>query len=234
MADDDDKRKDPEPKTGVLIQAPQPLPLVTPTGQQKTLRRILSKLSTWPFGNRRYVETLKSATEVFEARTELGEAVVKHDEIRDRLKHFGTVLARNQEQRNRELFEEKERRRTAENTFKLEETMQDEKNRLKMEDIKRQQREQQIERMEQEKRELLLAKELEELRKPPPSPEPPKKPSSRAQSPKQKERTAAHKRYESEMERIDKMKGAAKTKMELVKTAANDLEKELAQIDPEP
>lgn len=226
------EREDDIPKTGELIRTPPPLPLAVPTGQQKTLRRILSRLSIWPFSNRRYVETLKTAKEVFDARSELGEAIVKHDEIRDRLKHFGTVLERNQEQRDRELFEEKERRRAAENIFTFEEKMQDDKNQIEMEKIKRQQKEQDLEKMAQEERELLLKKKLDELRKPPEPP--PKKRTTRAQSEKQKRIADAHKHHESEITRIEKMKVSAKAKTDLEKTAQNELEKEIHKIEQEP
>lgn len=229
---EDNEREDDTPKSGPVIRGGAPLPVVAPTGQQKTLRRILSKLSGWPFSNRRYVETLKSAKEVFEARNELGEAVVKHEEIRDRLKHFGTVLERNQEQRDRELFEEKERRRAAENIFKFEEKMQDDKNQIEMEKIKRQQKEQDLEKMAQEERELLLKKKLEELRKPPEPP--PKKRTTRARSEKQKLRAGAHKHHESELERIAAMKGTAKAKKDLIQAAENDLEQELEKIEKMP
>lgn len=226
---DDDEREDSAPKTGELIRKDAPLPIVAPTGQQKTLRRILSKLSIWPFNNRMYVKALKTAKEVFDARNELGEAIGKHEEIQDRLKHFEDILARGREERSRQLYEEKERRRAAENIFNFEQTMQKEKNRQKKEEVA-------IQGMEQEKRALLLKKELDELRQPPPPPpEPPKKPSSRARSEKQKLREMAYKRYEKEIERIEAMKNATpKTKVELKKTAQNELEEELQKIDPMP
>ena len=219
--------KEPEPKSGQLIQKGAPLPLVAPTGQERTLYRLLRRLSTFPFFNRRYVESLKSAKEVFDAKSDLGEAIGRHQEIRDRLKHFGTVLERNREEQSRQLFEEKERRRAAENTFKFEEKMQDTKNKLEREEIK-------IREMEQQKRKLQLAKELNELKKPPPEPEPPKKRSPRARSEKQKRVADAHKHHESEIERIEKMKVSAKAKTDLKKTAENELEKEIHKIEQEP
>jgi hypothetical protein len=234
MSDDNDdkERKGDAPKTGTLIRGGAPLPLVKPTGQQRTLYRLFARLSTFPFFNRKYVESLKTAKEVFDAKSELGEAIGKHQEIRERLKDFGTVLERGREERSRQLYEEKERRRAAENTFKHEERMQDDKNELKIEEVKRQQKEQQIQRMEQEKRELLLAKELEELRKPPP--EPPKKTTTRGRSPKQKLRESILKRYEKEIARIGAMEATAKLKGTLTKAAEAEKEEELEKIESMP
>jgi hypothetical protein len=229
---DDDKRKDPEAKSGELIRGGASLPLVRPTGQQRTLYRLFARLSTFPFFNKKYVESLKTAKEVVDAKSELGEAIGKHAEIRDRLKDFGTVLERGREERSRQLYEEKERRRAAENIFKHEEQMQDDKDELKIEEIKRQQKEQQIQRMEQEKRELLLAKELEELRKPPP--EPPKKKMTRGRSPKQKLRESVLKRYEKETARIGAMEATAKLKATLTKAAEAEKEEELEKIEKMP
>ena len=77
-------------------------------------------------------------------------------------------------------------------------------------------------------RKARLQKDIDEIKKPPePPPEPPKKPSPRARSEKQKRRAEAYKRYEKEIERIEKMKVSAKTKAELKKAAQNELEKEL-------
>jgi hypothetical protein len=231
---DDDKREESEAKSGQLIPGTAPLPLVAPTGQQRTLARLLSMLSTWPLRNRAYVEKLKTAKEVYEARHELAEAIEKHGDIRERLKDFGTTRDRGREERRRLLYEEKERRRAAENIFHHEVKMQDENNRQKEEEIKRQQEEQKIQRMEQEERELLLARELEELRKPPPEPEPAKN-TTRGRSPKQKARDDAEKQYEQEVARIEKdRKLSAQAKQDLTKSAAKDREVELETIDKMP
>jgi hypothetical protein len=219
--------KKPEPKSGQLIQKGAPLPLVAPTGQEGTLYRLFRRFSTFPFFNRRYVESLKSAKEVIDAKSDLGEAIGRHQEIRGQLKDLGTTLERGREERSRQLFEEKERRRAAENIFKFEEKMQDTKNKLEREEIKKRE-------MEQQKRKLQLAKELNELKKPPSEPEPPKKKTTRGRSEKQKHIADAHKSYEKEIERIEKMKVTAKTKTDLKTTAANELEKEIQKIENEP
>lgn len=231
---DDDKRKDPEAKSGELIRPGPRLPLAAPTGLQRTLYRLFGRLSIFPPFNRSYVKSLKTAKEVFEAQNELGKAIGEHEEIRDRLKNIGDILDLRGEERKRVLFEEKERRRAAENIFNHEVKMQDEKNRQKEEEIKRQQEEQKIQRMEQEKRELLLARELEELRKPLPVPEPTKK-TTRGRSPKQKARDDAQKKYEREIARIEKDKKlSAEAKEDLKKSAAKDREVELEKIDKMP
>ncbi len=226
MADDDE---DPAPKTGVVIQKGTPLPLVPPTGQERTLYRLLRRLSTFPFFNRRYVESLKSAKEVFDAKSDLGQAIGRHQEIRDRLKHFGTVLETKGEERQRELYEEKERRRAAENIFKFEEEMQDEKNRQAAEALE-------ITGMQQRKTKAALQKEIDEIAKPPPPPEQePKKKTTRGRSAKQKARDDAQKKYESEIARIEKDKKlSAEAKEDLKKSAAKDREVELEKIDKMP
>jgi hypothetical protein len=221
---DDDKRKDPEAKSGELIRPGPPLPVAAPTGLQRTLYRLFARLSTFPSFNRRYVESLKTAKEVFEAKNELGEAIGKHQEIRDRLKNFGTVLERSREERSRQLFEEKERRRAAENMFKHEKKMQAKKNRQKEEEVE-------IERMEQELRKARLIKLLDELTQPPPpSPEPAKKTTS-----KQKLRERAYTRRDREIEKIEAMKKATpETRADLKKAAEKELEEELEKIDKMP
>jgi hypothetical protein len=227
MSDDNDdsERKGDAAKTGQVIPRGVPVPLVRPTGQQRTLYRLLARLSTFPFFNRRYVESLKTAKEVFEAKNELGKAIGDHQEIRDRLKHFGTVLERGREQRSRELFEEKEKRRAAENVYKHEKKMQARKNRQKEEEVE-------IEGMDQKLRKALLQKQLDELEQPPPPPpEPPKK-----TTPKQRQRLRekAQKRYETEIARIEGMNATAKLKTNLVKAAAQELEKEMDEIEKMP
>jgi hypothetical protein len=184
MSDDNDdtEREDdaPKTKTGQLIPGRAPLPLVRPTGLQRTLYRLFDRLSIFPSFNRSYVKSLKTATEVFEAKNALGKAIGEHQEIRDRLKHFGDILERRREERKRELFEEKERRRAAENTFKHEKKLQAKKNKQKEEEVE-------VARMKLEKEKAHLYKDIDGLKQPPPPPpEPEKKTKSRARSGKQK------------------------------------------------
>jgi hypothetical protein len=176
---DDEKDEDPAPKSGKLMPREPPLPLTAGKGEQRTIDWLLSRLSRWPFRNRTYVEALKTAKEVLEARKELGKTYVEHEEIRDDVRDLPTTIAQRRLQRLRKYFEEERQFTAVLNDSKMDLKMMDEKNALQMEEIKRQQREQNIQRMEQEKREALLAKELEELKKPPPPPEPPKKKTTR-------------------------------------------------------
>lgn len=170
MSDDNDdkERKGGAPKTGKLILKGAPLPPARVTGEHRTLYRLFARLSTLPFFNRKYVKSLKTAKEVYDAKSDLGEAIGRHQEIRERLKDFGTVLERGREERSRQLFEEREGRRAAENTHNLGRKMQEEQNRQKEKALK-------IGGMKQEKEEIELQKELDELKKPPPAPEPSKK-----------------------------------------------------------
>lgn len=222
---DDDKRKDPEAKSGELIRPGPRLPIAAPTGLQRTLYRLFGRLSIFPSFNRSYVKSLKTAKEVFEAKNDLGKAIGEHQEIRDRLKNFGDILDLREEERKRALFEEKERRRAAENTFKHEEKMQAKTNKQKEGEVE-------IERMAQKLRKLGLKKQLDELTQPPPPPPEPAKKTTGGRSPKQKARDDAQKRYEKEIARIEAMKGrTAEAKADLKKSAAKDLEEELERIE---
>jgi hypothetical protein len=231
---DDEKDDDPEPK-GELMRREPPLPLAARTGQQRTIDWLLSRLSRWPFRNRGYAESLKTAREVIEEQTRLEETIVGHGKTRGKLNDLETILAQDRLQRKRELLEEQRRLSAVLNETMLEGEMQDDKNELKMEEVKRQQKEQRIQRMEQEKRELLLVKELEELRKPPPAPEPPpKKKMTRGRTEKQKLREDVITRYEKEIARIDAMKKSDKAKATLKKAAEAEKEKEMAEIENMP
>lgn len=170
MSDDNDdkERKGGAPKTGKLIPKGATLPPARVTGEHRTLYRLFARLSTLPFFNRKYVKSLKTAKEVYDAKSDLGEAIGRHGEIRERLKDFGTVLERGREERSRQLFEERERRRAAENTYNLESKMQKERNRQVEEALE-------IEGMKIKKENMELQQKLDELKTPPTAPEPPKK-----------------------------------------------------------
>jgi hypothetical protein len=141
------------------------------------------------------------------------------------LKDFGTVLARGREERSRQLFEEKEKRRIAENSFKHEKKMQAEKNRQKEEEVE-------IEGLDQKLRKARLQKQLDELQQPPPPPpEPPKKTTPKQ---RQKLREKAQKHYETEVARIEGINATAKVKTNLIKAEAQELEKKMEEIEKMP
>jgi hypothetical protein len=231
---DDKKDEDPALKRGEVIRRGEPpLPLATRTGQQRTLDWLLSRLSRWPFSNRAYVQSLKTAQEVIGEQTKLEETIIGHGKTRAKLNDLGTIIAQDKLQRRREFLEEQRRLSAVLNETMLDGEMVDQKNKLQMEELKRQQREQRIQRMEQEKREVLLVKELEELKKPP-DPEPPKKKTTRGRTEKQKKQEEVLNRYDKAMARIDAMKKSDKTKATLRKAAEAEREKKMAEIENEP
>jgi len=89
--------------------------------------------------------------------------------------------------------------------------------------------------LDQKLRKARLQKQLDELQAPPPppAPEPPKKKKT---TPKQRQRLRekAQKRYETEIARIEGMNATAKVKANLIKAAAQELEKEMEEIEKMP
>jgi hypothetical protein len=213
---------------GELIQrgeAPPPAP--ARTAKHRTVDWLLSRLSRWPFSNRLYVKSLKTAQEVIQERTKLEEAIIGHGRTRGRLNDLGLTLEQEHLQRRREFLEEQNRLSTTLNESILEGEMMDQKNKLKKGEVKMQQEEQEIQRMDQQKRKLKVKRELEDLQKPPPEPA--------AQPNKRKLREDAYKHFDKEVKRVDAMKKAtAERKTDLKNAARSDLEKELERIDRMP
>jgi hypothetical protein len=223
---DENSAEDPA-QSGELIRRGAPPTPAPRTAKHRTIDRLLSMLSIWPFRNKAFARSLETAQEVMEKQTKLEETIVGHGKTRGKLLDLETILTQDHLQRRRELLEEQRRLSVVVNETMLDGEMMEQKNKMQMEELKRQEREQRLERMEQEKREMLLVKELEELRKPPPEPA--------AQPDKRKLREEAYKHFDKEVIRIDKMKNVtAERKTDLKNAARSDLEKELEKIDRMP
>lgn len=224
----DDEREDPATKSGELMRKEVPLPLAARTGKERTMHWLLSRISRWPFRNRGYVESLKTAREVIEEQTKLEETIVGHGKTRGKLMDLETILIQDRLQRRSELLEEQRRLSAVVNETMLEGEMVDAKNRLKKREVK-------IQDMELEMKERRLKKEMDDFNKPPPAPEPAKKTTTRGRAEKQKLREDVLRRYENENTRIEAMKNAtAKVKAVLTKAATNELEEELEKIETMP
>jgi hypothetical protein len=65
---DDEKDEDPKPK-GELMRREPPLPLAARTAKHRTIDRLLSLISIWPFRNRRFAESLETATNVIKKQS---------------------------------------------------------------------------------------------------------------------------------------------------------------------
>jgi hypothetical protein len=89
MADDTNTR-DPAAESGELIPRGTPLPPRTAKG--RTIDRLLSKLSIWPFRNRLFTKSLETAQEVIEKQTKLEETVIQHGRTRGRLNDLEITL----------------------------------------------------------------------------------------------------------------------------------------------
>lgn len=219
---EENNAEDPAERSGEVLRGGAPAPVPVQTG---TIGWLFSRLSRWPFRNRRYLQSMKTAQEVLEARKQLGKTYIEHEEISGQVQDLPITIGKQRMQRIREYCAEERQLITEVNDSVVEGKMREEKNKLKQRDVELQQ-------IEQEKKLLRARKELEELQNPP-QPPPPSGPG-RAQSEKMKRREDAHKRYESASKRIDKMKVSAKAKTDLKTAAQNELEKEIQQIDQEP
>jgi ATP-dependent Lon protease len=219
---DDTKGKD-TPKTGELMpQGAGDLPAPAPRAKNRTVHRLLSMLSIWPFRNRAFLKSLETAQEVIEKQNKLEETIIQHAHTRDRLSDLEITLAQGRYERRRALLEEQQRYSEASNASKLQQEMMDQHNKLRRQALA-------IEQMEQNKRALQLKKELEELSKPPPEPQKPKK-TARGRSEKQKRIERARKRYDKELERIEAMTASPETKTALRQAATIEYEEELEKI----
>jgi ATP-dependent Lon protease len=217
---DDTKGKD-TPKTGELMpQGAGGPPAPAPRAKNRTVERLLSMLSIWPFRNRAFLKSLETAQEVIEKQNKLEETIIQHAHTRDRLSDLEITLAQGRYERRRALLEEQQRYSEASNASKLQQEMRDQHNKLKRQALT-------IEQMEQDKRELQLKKELEELSKPPSEPPKPKK---TARSEKQKRIERARKRYDKELERIEAMTASPETKTALRQAANIEYEEEVEKI----
>jgi len=151
------KGKD-RPKTGELMpQGAGDLPARAPRAKNRTVHRLLSMLSIWPFRNRAFLKSLETAQEVIEKQNKLEETIIQHAHTRDRLSDLEITLAQGRYERRRALLEEQQRYSEASNASKLQQEMMDQYNKLKRQALT-------IEQMEQDKRALQLKKELEERR----------------------------------------------------------------------
>lgn len=82
-----------------------PVPVRPQTRAGKTLQRLLSFVSRFPFRNRTYLRAIKSATGVVEAQTNLKEAYIKHQETKGRLQDVGVITGKQRAQRIQEWTE---------------------------------------------------------------------------------------------------------------------------------
>jgi hypothetical protein len=147
---DDDEREDPAPKSGQLMPPGPPLPLAARTGQQRTVDWLLSRLSRWPFKNRAYIQSLKTAQEVIGERTKLGETIIGHAKTRAKLNDLGTIIAQDKSQRQREFLEEQRQMSAVLNEAMLDGEMVDERNK--------------VEKMKLEKEKARLQKDIDALK----------------------------------------------------------------------
>jgi hypothetical protein len=219
---DENSAEDPA-QSGELIRRGAPPTPAPRTAKHRTIDRLLSMLSIWPFRNKAFAKSLETAQEVMEKQTKLEETMIQHGRTRGRLNDLEITLAQDRLQRRREFIEERSRLSTALNDSMLEGEMIDQKNKLKKGEVRMQQEEQEIQRMDQQKRKLKVKKELEDLQKPPPE--------SAAQLDKRKLREEAYKRFDKEVKRVDAMKKATpERKVALKRAATNDLEEELETV----
>jgi hypothetical protein len=220
---DNTKGKD-TPKTGELMpQGAGGVPAPAPRAKNRTVERLLSMLSIWPFRNRAFLKSLETAQEVIEKQNKLEETIIQHAHTRDRLNDLEITLAQGRYERRRMLLEEQQRYSEASNASKLQQEMRDQHNKLKRQALT-------IEQMEQDKRKLQLKKELEELSKPPSEPPKPKKTTRGGRSEKQKRIERARKRYDKELERIEAMTASSETKTALRQAATIEYEEEVEKI----
>jgi hypothetical protein len=195
---DDNRGGNPEPESGDLIRRGEPLPPAPArTAKERTLGRLLSMLSIWPFRNKAFAKSLETAQEVVEKQNKLEETIIQHGRTRGRLNDLELTLAQDRLQRQREFLEEQNRLSATLNDTMLEGDMMKKKNKMKKGELT-------IQEIEQKKRLLQAKKELEVLQQPPPPPPPPR-PPGRGQSEKQKRRKQAIKRYNREIQRIEAM-----------------------------
>lgn len=79
------------------------------TAKEKTIQRLLSMLSMWPFRNKSFVKSLETAQEVIEKQTKLEEVIIRHGRTRGQLNDLDLILERDRDQRRRELLDERNR-----------------------------------------------------------------------------------------------------------------------------
>lgn len=222
---DDNNAQDPAERSGEVIrvgEAPASVPV-----QTGTIGWLFSRLSRWPFRNRRYLRSLKTAQEVLEARKQLRKTYIEHEEIRGQVQDLPITIGKQRLQRIREYFAEERQLTTELNDTVVEGKTRDEKNKLKQGEVKRQQTEQEIQQMEQEMRQLRARKQLDELQNPPPPAPPPED--------KKKLLERAYARRDRAIKRIEKLTNATpQTKRDLKKAAENALEKEVQRIEAMP
>jgi hypothetical protein len=219
------------PSGGALIggRAPTP-PAPARTAKGRTIDRLLSMLSIWPFRNKAFVRSLETAQEVVEKQNKLEETIIQHGRTRERLNDLEITIAQDRLQRRREFIEERDRFSASLNDSMLDGELMERRNKKKKKELT-------IEEIELKTRKARAKKEFEDFTKPvaPPPPEPGKKTTSRARSEKQKRRADAYKHYEKEIVRIEAEEGlSAKAKADLKKAAQNELEQELEKIEKMP
>jgi hypothetical protein len=203
--------------------------------QRRTLTRLVSRLSTFPFFNRMSKRAIDSATEVFEAQTRLGQALSENQRMGARLDDMPTIIAddsaarkRDFETREAERLEAAARRARAQAAYEERFTDKQISQQTKDQAVK-------LNKIAEVDLDIQLynkMKEFESLQKPPP--EPPKKKTTRGRSEKQKLREKAQKCYETEVARIEGMNATAKTKANLIKAEAQELEKKMEEIEKMP
>jgi len=222
---DDNRGENPEPESGDIIRRGEPLPPARArTAKERTLGRLLSMLSIWPFRNKAFAKSLETAQEVVEKQNKLEETIIQHGRTRGRLNDLELTLAQDRLQRRREFIEERSRASTALNDFMLEGEMVKKKNKMKKDELT-------IQEIDQKKRLLKAKKELEELQRPPPPPPPAPPPPVD----KMKLRERAYASRDKKIKRIEKLRNATpQTKMDLKTAAENELEEELRKIDQMP
>jgi hypothetical protein len=216
----------------IIPRGTPPTPVPARTAKHRTIDRLLSMLSIWPFRNKAYVRSLETAREVEENQNKLENAIIDHGRTRGRLNDLEITLAQDRLERRRLFTEEQRRSSTALNDSMLDGELVEQKNKLKKGEVKMQEEEQWIQRMEQQTRKIKAKRELEEVKKPQPPPAPP---APRDRSEKRKLREEAREHFDNEIRRIDKMKKAmAQRKADLKQEATNDLERELQKIENMP
>jgi len=103
-----------KPIKGELIRAPAP---GYPSSVYKTLHRLISRLSVFPFFNRFSKRALDSAREVIEAQNKLGQTLIEHQRTSDKLRDIGTILKTDRVRRAAEQQEAEVRRANAERAY---------------------------------------------------------------------------------------------------------------------
>jgi hypothetical protein len=117
-----------EPQSGQLIGPKPPLPPAARTAKVRTIDRLLSMLSIWPFRNRAFAESLETATKVIKKQPELEETIITHGRTRGRLNDLEITLAQDRLQRRREFIEEQGKFSAAFNDSMLDGEMMKRKN----------------------------------------------------------------------------------------------------------